>query len=79
MAHGWITARVLAQQNAGPVEHKAATDSRYSFASGTWYYQLPDDRWVRWEKGAWVENNIAATTQRAPGPVARTPVPFIRR
>jgi hypothetical protein len=69
----------LAQQTSGAIERKAPTDSRYSFANGTWFYQLPDDRWVRWENGGWVNHNTAAAMEQIPAPVARLAVPTVNR
>ena len=50
----------------------AATDSvdrsRYRYYNGRWWYLLPDNRWVYWENGAWV--NYVPPAVGAPAPTA---------
>lgn len=45
----------------GPV----ASNPRYGFADGHWWYWLPSDQWVFWENGAWHDYNVAIAQSEA--------------
>jgi hypothetical protein len=47
--------------------YRVATDPHYRFANGMWFYQMPNDRWVRWENGTWVDYNSTAIAQQNSG------------
>jgi hypothetical protein len=47
-------------------------DPHYRFANGVWFYQMPDNSWVRWENGSWVKNDSAVPAQRTTAPVERS-------
>jgi hypothetical protein len=53
-----------------PEVTSAGDNSRYRNYNGVWWYQLPNDRWVYWSNGEWV--NFVATTQPPP-PVYPSP------
>jgi hypothetical protein len=45
-----------AQSNAaaGHVQAPAEDQGRYRHHNGRWWYWLPENRWVVWQRGAWV-------------------------
>jgi hypothetical protein len=45
---------------------QVAVDPRYRSVNGTWFYQLPDNRWARFENGNWVDNNTGLALNAAP-------------
>jgi hypothetical protein len=47
--------------------YRVATDPHYRFANGMWFYQMPNDRWVRWENGTWVDYNSTAIARQNSG------------
>jgi hypothetical protein len=46
---------------------RIAADPNYRFANGMWFYQMPNNRWVRWENGAWAGYNSSAIASQNSG------------
>jgi hypothetical protein len=51
---------IAGQPNGG---YQVAIPPGYRYVAGTWFYQMPDNSWVRFENGAWMTNNNVALAQ----------------
>jgi hypothetical protein len=50
--------------------------SRYRYQDGRWWYLLPDNRWVYWENGAWVNYTPPAVGAPVPAYQYVQPPPY---
>jgi hypothetical protein len=55
------------------------SDPHYRYANGVWFYQMPDNSWMRWENGTWVNANQTATVRPNVGPIAGHTAPHTER
>lgn len=53
--------------------YQVAVDPHYRYVNGTWFYQMPDNSFVRFDNGKWVNDNQNA------GPIASRTTPQVER
>jgi hypothetical protein len=50
---------------------RVVVDPHYRYADGIWFYQMPDNSWVRWDNGKWVNADQTVSVQPSAGPIAK--------
>ncbi len=67
---------IATQPSAG---REVVSDPHYRYANGKWFYQMPDNSWMRWENGIWVNAERTVTNPPKPVPIASRTLPGERR